>query len=315
MTSTIQQHCPARLATAIDKALSSTRRSARAHPMVMSAVLAATCAAHVFTAQANTYHVNTSGDPGPGGTLSLRQAVAAANASSGNDIVFDAALAGSTITLTSGEIPIYQSMTIAMPGQNRLTISGNDTSSIFLIYPFVHKVPVIISGFTLTHGKSALGGAIYASEASLRLYNTTIKASSADGGGAIFVQKSYVIIGNSRLEGNHAIFGGGLYADGCPSVLISETTISGNTADYQGGGIFGFGVDGFDLQGSTISGNIVPQPSGPGSGARGGGGIALGNISAHSHFTNSTITQNYAYTGGGGVAAAEPRAISLSHFS
>jgi parallel beta-helix repeat protein len=85
-------------------------------------------------------------------------------------------------------------------------------------------------------------------------------------------------------------------------VHISNTTISGNTADYQGGGIYGFGVDGFELQGSTISGNVVPQPSGPGSSARGGGGIALGNISAYSHFVNSTITQNYAYSGGGGVA-------------
>jgi len=302
MTSIGQQRRPARLGAAIDKALSPVRGVVRAYPMALSAVLAATCAAHAAGAFANTYMVNTAGDPGPGGTLSLRQAVAAANASSGNTVEFDTALSGSTITLTSGEIPIYQSMTIAMPGQNRLTISGNDTSSIFSIYPFVHKVPVIISGFTLTHGKSGLGGAIFAGQVSLRLYNTTIKASSADGGGAIYVKASYVIIGNSRIEGNHAIIGGGLNFYGCPNVHISDTTISGNTADYRGGGIYGSGVDRFELQGSTISGNVVPQPSGAGSGVRGGGGIMLKDISTYSHFTNSTITQNYAYTGGGGVA-------------
>jgi hypothetical protein len=246
----------------------------------------------------------------------LRQAVAAANVASGNTVEFDPALAGSTITLTSGEIPIHQSMGIYGLGQDRLTISGNNVSRIFNVSPLVSHVPVIIGWMTLTQGKSTGdGGAINATDAGLRLYHTTIKASNAlGGGGGIFVEKSYVVIGYLRIEGNHAAFGGGLDAYSCPGIGISSSTIRGNTADYLGGGIYGFGEGTFQLQDSTISGNVVPQPSQYGPGARGGGGISLNSISGVSHFENSTITQNYAYTGGGGVALLDASAGNTATF-
>jgi hypothetical protein len=60
------------------------------------------------TAMATTYVVNTTEDPGPAGTTSLREAVAGANLSAGNLVAFDANLVGSTFTLARGEISFEQ---------------------------------------------------------------------------------------------------------------------------------------------------------------------------------------------------------------
>jgi len=81
---------------------------------------------------ASTFTVNTTADPaGPSGTLSLRQAITAANASDGNTVQFDPSLANSTITLSAGEIAIQKKMYVIGLGADRTTISGNDASSIF----------------------------------------------------------------------------------------------------------------------------------------------------------------------------------------
>jgi hypothetical protein len=101
-------------------------------------------------AAANTYQVNTTGDPGPPGTLSLRQAITAANGSTGETIEFAAALVGSTITLASGQIDITTAMTIAGPGPGALTISGHHASRIFDIHPQAVSWfrPVVIRGLS-----------------------------------------------------------------------------------------------------------------------------------------------------------------------
>src|SRR5262245_8509355 len=73
-------------------------------------------------ATAATFTVANLADSGPG---SLRQAVLDANASPGaDDVVFAPGVAG-TITLTSGEILITDSLFIHGPGAGALTVSGN----------------------------------------------------------------------------------------------------------------------------------------------------------------------------------------------
>ena len=67
-------------------------------------------------------------DSGPG---SLRAAVAAANANPGADAI-DFATTG-TITLTSGQLDITDSLTINGPGVDALTVSGRDVSRVFSI--------------------------------------------------------------------------------------------------------------------------------------------------------------------------------------
>src|SRR5713226_8317650 len=63
-------------------------------------------------------------NPADSGDGSLRAAIAAAQ--SGDQIIFDTSLNGKTITLTSGELAIAQSLDIEGPGADKLAISGND---------------------------------------------------------------------------------------------------------------------------------------------------------------------------------------------
>ncbi len=107
----------------------------------------------------STYTVNTlsdSANPGAG-LLTLRQAVADANAHAGADtVVFGSGLfptsALRTITLTRGQISLTDrsgSTTIAGPGAGKLAISGNSASRVFNI---AAKVTATISNLAITRG-------------------------------------------------------------------------------------------------------------------------------------------------------------------
>ncbi|HSC10878.1 MAG TPA: hypothetical protein VLC97_07875, partial [Rhodanobacteraceae bacterium] len=87
-------------------------RDHRESTFVSALALAAALAGAAPGAQAgNTYIVSTALDPvGPPDSLSLREAITAANIADGNTIQFAPALAGSTITLTTGEIQINHAM-------------------------------------------------------------------------------------------------------------------------------------------------------------------------------------------------------------
>jgi predicted outer membrane repeat protein len=299
---------PLQIAAAIEKSLS-LRGIAQACPIALSAVLAATGLSFATNTQAgNTYIVTTAGDPGLSGTLSLRQAIATANSSAGNTIQFAPALVGSTITLASGQIAIQQAMTIAGPGADLITISGNNASRVFYIRPIPDDsnpdhTPVTISGVTLTHGNiGGSGGAVFTIHTRLVLTHSTVSASKAQFGGGIYSLFGKPMIEYSRLTGNQAsLRGGAFYSAQDASVYIGSDTISGNSAGEQGGGMLVAGTPTLQIQASTISGNAVPQPQ-PGSGAQGGGGVALRTIGFLANIRNSTITQNYAATGGAGVA-------------
>src|SRR5262249_44959295 len=83
-------------------------------------------------------------DDGPG---SLREAIAIAPA--GDTVVFEPGLSG-TITLTTGQLTIDKSLTIAGPGADVLTVSGDDASRVFLI----DGSTVAISGLTIADGRA-----------------------------------------------------------------------------------------------------------------------------------------------------------------
>jgi hypothetical protein len=68
------------------------------------------------------------------------------------------------------------------------------------------------------------------------------------------------------------------------------------------------------IQASTISSNYLLQPQ-PDSPVQGGGGIALRSIGSLAFIANSTITQNYAPTGGGGIALLDAQTGNLTQFS
>src|SRR5262249_21987718 len=88
-------------------------------------------------------------DAGPG---SLRQAIA--DTPIAGTVDFQAGLSG-TITLTSTTLTIAKDLTIAGPGANVLTVSGNNARQVFNISgPFT----VAISGLTIANGNGQGGG-------------------------------------------------------------------------------------------------------------------------------------------------------------
>lgn len=207
---------------------------------------------------------DTSGDDG---VLTLREAVAQANAAAGTDeITFDGLPAG-TITLTQGELAITDELVISGPGRAALTIDAADASRVFSA-----TAALTLLDLTLANGRAtdAGGGAIVAT-AGLVLERVTIRdsiapqtASPTSEGGAVLASGNatlrdvtlennssersggaMVAIGDvshtlvlERVEafGNDALqTGGALVATGYASITISDSSFTGNSATSRGG--------------------------------------------------------------------------------
>src|SRR5262245_10087777 len=91
--------------------------------------------------------VNTA-DSGPG---SLRDAVAAA--APGDTVAFRPALAGKTITLTSGPVSLTKNLAVIGLGADKLAVSGNGADRVFSVV----GTTVSLSGLTITGGLADQG--------------------------------------------------------------------------------------------------------------------------------------------------------------
>lgn len=91
--------------------------------------------------------VTTTADSGPG---SLRAAIEASG--DGDVILFDPALNGQTITLTSGELAINASITITGPGPDLLTVARQTGASGFRIFHVLPGHTDTIRGLTIRGG-------------------------------------------------------------------------------------------------------------------------------------------------------------------
>ena len=171
-----------------------------------------------------------------------------------------------------------------------------------------------LSGGTLTltnstvSGNSAggAGGGIYNESSGLTLIDSTISSNMASGfytaGGGIYNAFDTLIVRNSVITDNKAIGtegdGGGIASVGVSSVLIlTDSTVSNNTANDDGGGIY---TD-TDKNGSIINTNISGNMSGLDSGTLSdGGGIRKGGPSELS-LIDSTVSGNTTLGDGGGI--------------
>ncbi|MDG3494775.1 MULTISPECIES: DUF4347 domain-containing protein [Pseudanabaena] len=105
-----------------------------------------------------------------------------------------------------------------------------------------------------------------------------------NGGGISNTFYGTVTLTNSTVSGNTTnASGGGIFSLG--DLTLTNSTVSGNTAAIYGGGIFGNGA--VTLTNSTVSGNTA---AGSGGGIFGNGAVTL---------TNSTVSGNTANIGGG----------------
>jgi hypothetical protein len=162
--------------------------------------------------------------------------------------------------------------TITVAGNNKI-IDGKETYSLFV----VTKGDLTINDATITGGSTKhAGGGVYNLGGSVTLHNCVITGNSASRGGGV---------ANYGYESE-------------TELIITDSTISSNTAEFSGGGVDNQSYDlpaHVNIKNSIITGNYVSR--GPG-----------GGVSNYAYYgsamiviSNSKITGNTADEDGGGV--------------
>ena len=248
------------------------------------------------------------------GKLSLREAVAQANATTAADtIVFSAPLEGQTLVLTAGELTLSQD-TIIDGDQNNdginVSISGGDASRIAVISGSQTDITLrdveLRDGHSLVTGPytAQAGGAIYAAGKSLSIINSSFVSNTtytsfgdgyyADGdGGAIFCAGGTLNITSSNFTSNNGDRGGAIAtATGAITNLnIVDSQLDGNFA-YEAGAISLIGN--LQMIDSSVSDNRSHAYYLGGS----VGGIALQGAGS---IISSSINNNDTHYSGGGI--------------
>lgn len=238
---------------------------------------------------------------------SLREAVAAANATADNDAIYFALpffAAPQTITLSSGEIVFANngSLTVYGTGANRLTISGGGASRIFASGA---NVVVNLHHLRLTGGNGAgavntgRGGAVYNVGGTMTITNSVLTGNSAANGGALnnaassapSVPANLTLV-NCVVSNNSSTSSGAAMQNFSTSTMhLRNTLVANNTSSGTGiaGAIQANGT--VTITNSTFSGNSAPAGT--------GGGVYYNGSSMI--MTNVTIANNSSSVGGGGL--------------
>ena len=279
----------------------------------------------------STFTVTNLLDSGPD---SLRAAVVSANANPGPDAI-DFATTG-TITLTSGELDITDSLTVGGPGVDALTVSGIGSPGLSNRVLHLSGNPtVLIANLTVANGWTAsgngggismaggtltldhctvagntsgtyVGGGIYVAGGALTLNQSTVSGNQAAVGGGIFMQGGTLTLNQSTVSGNQAESGGGIYVAG-GTLALDQSNVSGNQAEGgYGGGVY-MGGGALTLNQSTVSENSAASFSRSDYGG-GGGGIYVvdGTLALDQSVVsgNSAEGSSYGYGAGGGLYVA-----------
>jgi len=252
----------------------------------------------------STFSVNSTADtvdadPGDGvaqdsgGATTLRAAIMEANALGGDDTInlpagtYTLSIAGSgEDAAATGDLDITDDLTISGAGANTTII---DADSIDRGFHVLGDAAVEISGLTITGGSSDGGSGIYfiagtslTVNASVIRDNITSSSGGGIGGDGDLVITASTISGNQNTSGGSS--GGGIsFATGTAS--ITNTTISGNTAAYYGGGMSVGPNASVTLQNVTLVGNSRHNSFGE------GGGIRI-HATASVEVRNSLIANN-----------------------
>jgi predicted outer membrane repeat protein len=113
------------------------------------------------------------------------------------------------------------------------------------------------ASFTDNHSTGSGGGAVRNTEGgTVGFTRTSFTGNSSTIGGAISTTSS-VQVASSTFKNNHASQrGGAMFVDGDTTTLADRTTVTGNSADVDGGGIYLNVGSAFLLSGSTATRNI-----------------------------------------------------------
>ncbi|MBC1237845.1 tandem-95 repeat protein [Nostoc sp. 2RC] len=235
------------------------------------------------------------------GVVSLREAIIAANGSSGADnITFDSAVfsGAQTIRLSSMLPIITDDLTITGTSTNNLILSGdannngsNDAGDVRIM--FINRGTVNISGLTFSGGRGkggdgggggmGAGGALFINglfdgsqvQTNVTLTNVAFTNNQAIGGNAL---SSY---GGGGFGGNGGFFGGGGGFGGNSNFFSGGGGFSGNTTNENGGSGSGSPFGGAPAQNGSPSSNGNTGGIGGGVGGGGGNGASTSTVGAN----------------------------------
>jgi hypothetical protein len=198
-----------------------------------------------------------------------------------------------TITLFSGRLELSKNVNIVGPGADLLRVSGNNNSSVFLVF----GAEVTISGITITQGLAQAPPAQYAI-----LFDLTGNPIPIAGGGLFNIAGS-VTLNDCIISNNTApvlgSFGAGIYNWSLPapepvigSITLNNSVLTGNVANSSSGGaIFNEYVYDFNFGFSATSALTIVDSlviSNTGTDLSGGGIYNEGNLT----IVNSSVSNN-----------------------
>ncbi len=226
-------------------------------------------AAWLTPSNADTITVNSPADNGAG---TLREALA--SAMDGDTI--DATSLTGTITLTSGQLLVSNSVAIVGPGPATLAVDGGFPNTSNRVFYINNAVTVVMSGLTISNGFPVAttfpqdsGGGIFNDHSTLTLSNCVVTRNSTENAaGGIFNDGSsgggatLTVIDSAISRNSFSSVGGGIFnlgAGGNATLRVDHSTINGNFGGSGGGGIFSdaqVGRASVVIINSTLSGNI-----------------------------------------------------------
>ena len=293
------------------------------------------------TADTSSITALVANDGGDG--ISLREAIAATNNTTGEDTVtFDASVFtggdNSLIRLTQGELSITESLSIDGTSVGGVVITGD-----------VNDDDATLPGTNITDVSLSFGGTtgasddllddnsrvlnFFTSSGNLTLTGLTVTGGRVtdnfeDGGGIEFSSSGTLTVNQSIVSGNSAAGdqadGGGIFSS-TGDVSLINSTVSGNISDQFGGGV-GVSFGDVLIIGSTVSENI----------SQGGGGVnantgdvlivdstvsenisqgvggGIRNVSGNVSLTYSTVSDNSGLGNGGGIYTNSSSSSSVS---
>ena len=278
--------------------------------MMLVGSLAAPQAAHAATLTVNTLLDENDGSCSDG-DCSLRDAIQVATA--GDTITFSVT---GTIVLILGQLTVGKDLTLNGPGQDSLTVSGNNSSRVF----YITAGNVVLSNLTISDGHANSGGGLFTEWSNLTLTGVIISNNIADNGsgGGIYQYSGDITLINVTFNNNSAssdyyvAIGGGMYIESLGNSTLTHVSFSGNSA-YVGGGLYNSRENNITLTNVTFSGNSATEGGGMynytndivtltdvtfnGNSASYGGGMH--NLFCDCRLTNVTFNNNSASAGGG----------------
>ncbi|CAG0930329.1 Collagenase ColH [Thermoflexales bacterium] len=229
---------------------------------------------------------------------SLRYAVNIAVA--GDTVTFTPTLAGQTITLTTGQIDIHQSITIDGAAAPGIIISGNDTDRVFNISA---QNDVTLNALSVVHGWVGEDtGAGISNAGTLTVSNSTVAYNTGMLGGGIYNGGTLTLL-KSTLSFNIGFEGSGFYNSGIATVL--DDSFTQNEASWSGGGVYNSFDAVLTMTNSTLSTNrVMDVEMGSGGGLLNSGTLTLINTTFYSN--TSPVSDS-----GGGLYNHEGASLSL----